>query len=120
MSTEVDPTVEIFLYIKGLMRPIRRYFLDLPPCCQHAFRQADTDRAVCGPEGFFCTVHGPISVNMDIACKVIEKNHAQRFHILTCHACTQKNRVDMARVMADGIRPVCGKCREPLQGKTSN
>ncbi len=36
---------------------------------------------------------------------------------MQCLACSQKNRVDMARVLATGIRPVCcGKCKMPLQG----
>jgi hypothetical protein len=114
--TTPDPQLDAALYLKGLERPIALYYLSLPPCCQDAFRAYDRDRDGYGCGVFICHTHGLVEVSLDIATQIIAKEKAQRFHILRCFACTQKNRVDMARVLASGKRPICGKCKAPLHG----
>lgn len=46
----------------------------------------------------------------------IEINGGDRYRVMACPLCQQKNRVDAARVLAEAARPKCGKCGGFLRG----
>ena len=111
-----DAYLDEILYMGLLKKPTQLYYRGLLHCCRRAFRESDSDHDGVGPSEFTCTTHGRIDVALHLADKIIESEGAQRYHIMKCMACSQKNRVDMARMLSTGIRPVCGKCKKPLQG----
>jgi hypothetical protein len=116
MMPNTDQMLDAILYLQLLKQTVQLYYMELQPCCRRAFREADNARDGDGPDYFTCVIHGYRDVNIDLAGKIIGEKGAQRYHIMQCLACSQKNRVDMARVLATGNRPVCGKCKMPLQG----
>lgn len=108
--------VETFVYVKSLPKPMRRYWFDLEPCCKSAFIAADVERDG-NPEAFDCRNHGRVDVARDLSLRLLAKHGVEQIRVLTCEGCGQKNRVDLARVLAEEVVPRCGKCGAFLRGR---